>query len=133
MRAVIASVVVSGVLAVLLLSVSPPSCGCSAEEEFVGELNAHGVSGYTFSDGFTSHAVEAAASRVYSGVPLDAVVAPSAMRQGDCMRSEQSLNCTYVVAAGYLREEQLKLRFVAGPDGKIGRVQVKEVRKWRWE
>jgi hypothetical protein len=132
MRAVAASVALSGVLALALLSTSPPSCGCSAEEDFAGELVVAGGLRDALPGDLTPAAITVAVNQIYVGRQLGEFAAPAAMRKGDCVRSERALECVYLLASGPLREEQLRMRFVSDSQGKVERVETEEIRRWVW-
>lgn len=132
MKAAIASVAIVGAAAAVLLAVSDPACACvSPVQRFGWDLKLRHQPEFVASSDLAGPAVAQAATKLYRGTPMAALVPPEPLKQW-CVPAGPALECSYVVASGKLREEQLRMRFVPDAAGKVQRVEVSEMREWRW-
>lgn len=133
MKAAIASVVLAGAAAAVLLAVSDPACACvSPVQRFGWDLKLRNMPDLVSDDDLQAAVVAQAATRMYQGTPMASLAPPEPLKRW-CVPAGTALECNYVVASGKLREEQLRLRFVPDAAGKVQRVEVTEVREWRWK
>lgn len=126
----------AAVVGALLLSVSPVSCGCVSPVMLLGhELGMSTSSGYAPPHEMTPVNMRQAATEKFRGERLASFVPPSQAREGECARVDAAqLHCTYWLETGPLRKEGRLVKFVAGREGRIERVEVTGIQRWfgRW-
>lgn len=133
MKAAIASVVVVGAAAAVLLAVADPACACiSPVQRFGWDLKLRNAPESVTGDDLQAPAVAQAATKLYQGTPMASLAPPEPLKRW-CIPAGTALECNYVVASGKLREEQLRMRFVPDAAGQVQRVEVTQVREWRWK
>jgi hypothetical protein len=125
------SALASATLAFVLLSVSPPGCGCETPIMAFGwEFEMFTPPDYALPDDLVPSRVLAAANRLYLGKPVTSITPPKALRDEPCIKSPSALQCTYWFASGPLRATGLKVEFISNSVGIVSKIEVKEVTRW---
>lgn len=120
------------VIAALLLVVSPPSCGCETPAmAFAWELEMFTPPNYALPEDLTPERILVAAKNKFIGVDRTKFEPPTSLRGEPCRQvSGQMLACSYWLETGILRQQGVKLIFVADSAGKISNVLLQETHRW---